>query len=71
MSVKSLLNSKCLDVKFNLSQLWVNALTGDNEFADIDLFAAIENGDFVKAQKIYQEVFRPTFEIETEDQEAA
>lgn len=71
MAVQSLLNTKIQEVKFNLSQLWVNALTGKNEFADIDLFAALEAGDFVKAKQIYQEVFGPVFEVEADHQEAA
>lgn len=47
------------DYKVDAAARYTEALTGDNEFKDIELFAALERGDYKEASRIYEEVFRP------------
>lgn len=47
------------DYELEISAQAMNALEGDNETADVYLYAAIEREDWIEVKRIYQNIFRP------------
>ena len=48
------------DYELEISAQAINALEGDNETADVYLYAAIEREDWQEVKRLYQRVFRPS-----------
>lgn len=47
------------DYELEISAQAINALEGDNETADVYLYAAIEREDWDEVKRLYQKIFRP------------